>query len=295
MKKIYLFSTIMAGVLWGLISIFIKPLSQAGVTSLQVVAVRAIISAIGMLCVILIKDRSLLKIQLRDLWMFFGTGVISLTFFSLCYFTTIIECGVSVAVVLLYTSPIFILLLSLVLFKEKLTAIKVLALILTFAGCVFVSGLSGDTTVSAKGIFIGLLSGLGYGLYSIFSRFALKKYSSFTVTFYTFVFSGLSLLPFCKLNNLALILDGRICLLLVGISILCTVLPYVFYTYGLSGLETGVAAIFVTVEPLVGTLIGFILFKEEISIVKIAGICLIFASVIMLAREQPKKSLEENN
>lgn len=283
----------MAGVLWGLISIFIKPLSAAGATSLQIVCVRAVISALGMLCVILIKDSSLLKIQLRDLWMFFGTGVISLTFFSLCYFTTIIECGVSIAVVLLYTSPIFILLLSLVLFKERLTFVKVIALILTFGGCVFVSGVSGQTTVSARGIFVGLLSGLGYGLYSIFSRYALKKYSSFTVTFYTFVFSGLSLLPFCHINELSGILDGRISLLLIGISILCTVLPYVFYTYGLSGLETGVAAIFVTVEPLVGTLIGFILFREEISIAKIAGIVLIFTAVILLGREKPAQNPEK--
>lgn len=283
----------MAGVLWGLISIFIKPLSAAGATSLQIVCVRAVISALGMLCVILIKDSSLLKIQLRDLWMFFGTGVISLTFFSLCYFTTIIECGVSIAVVLLYTSPIFILLLSLVLFKERLTFVKVIALILTFAGCVFVSGVSGQATVSARGIFVGLLSGLGYGLYSIFSRYALKKYSSFTVTFYTFVFSGLSLLPFCHINELSGILDGRISLLLIGISILCTVLPYVFYTYGLSGLETGVAAIFVTVEPLVGTLIGFILFREEISIAKIAGIVLIFTAVILLGREKPAQNPEK--
>ena len=68
----------------------------------------------------------------------------------------------------------------------------------------------------------------------------------------------------------------------MGIAVLCTVLPYFFYTYGLSGLETGKAAILVTVEPLVGTLVGFLLWKEDVSVAKVAGIVLILVAVVLL-------------
>jgi drug/metabolite transporter (DMT)-like permease len=75
-----------------------------------------------------------------------------------------------------------------------------------------------------------------------------------------------------------------------GIAILCTVLPDIFYTLSLSGLETGMAAILVTVEPLVATLLGFFLWKEDVSVLKIIGIILIFGSVLLLGT---KKSFDE--
>lgn len=286
----YAFFTILAGIFWGGISLFIRPLSAAGLSSLQVVALRGIISFVLMFFVLLIKDRKLLKIQLNDLWMFIGTGVISLTFFSVCYFTTILEVGTSVAVILLYTSPIFILIFSRILFREKITLLKFIALILTFAGCILVSGIGSGNSMTIKGFLIGLCAGLGYGLYSIFSRYALKKYNSLTVTFYTFLFSSISILPFCKPQQIPSCLDWKVFLLLVGIGVFCTVLPYIFYTYGLSGLETGTAAILVTIEPLVGTIVGFLIWKEDISFMKITGILLIFVAIILCSIKKKRNS-----
>lgn len=292
----YVIFTILAGVLWGCISIFIKTLADLGLSSIHVMFIRATLSAVMLFFFLLIKDRSLLKIKLRDLWMFIGTGVVSLSFFSLCYFTTILEVGASVAVILLYTSPIFVLILSVLLFKEKINARKIIALVLTFAGCILVTGIigsgnavttAGSSQITLKGFLIGLCAGFGYALYSIFSRFALKKYDSFTVTFYTFVFSGLSLIPFAMGTTgtalfVKMLPNQRFWLFAVGIALFCTVLPYIFYTLGLSGLETSKAAILVTVEPLVGTLIGFIVYNESVSVAKIIGIVCIFVSVILL-------------
>ena len=277
----YIFSTVLAGVLWGIISIFLKNLVNAGFTSMQVLAMRSVLSAFFMFIFLLFKNKKLLKIELRDLWMFVGTGVISLTFFSVCYFHTIIESGASVAVILLYTSPIFVLLLSALIFKEKITKFKIIALVLTFAGCILVSGAGGENHLSLRGFLIGLCAGLGYALYSIFSRFALKKYDSLTVTFYTFLFSSLSTVPLSNAAAMIPLLNSTSVLLLCGIALVCTVLPYIFYTYGLTGLENSKAAIFVTVEPLVGTLVGILLWHEEITLFKACGILFIFTALLL--------------
>jgi len=213
--------------------------------------------------------------------MFAGTGVISLTFFSVCYFHTIIESGASVAVILLYTSPVFVLLLSALIFKEKITKFKIIALVLTFAGCILVSGAGGENHLSLRGFLIGLCAGLGYALYSIFSRFALKKYDSLTVTFYTFLFSSVSAVPLSNAAAMIPLLNSTSVLLLCGIALVCTVLPYIFYTFGLTGLENSKAAIFVTVEPLVGTLVGILLWHEEITLFKACGILFIFTALLL--------------
>ena len=280
--NVFTLCTILAGVLWGTISVFLKNLSSSGLSLIQITACRAVFSSFFLFVYFLVKDKNLLKIKLKDIWMFVGTGVVSLTFFSLCYFSTILESGASIAVILLYTSPIFILLLSAILFKEKITKIKLFALILTFVGCIFVTGIGGENHLSAKGLFIGLCAGFGYALYSIFSRFALKKYKPLTVTFYTFVFSSISLLPFCNIVEICSSFSEKSLLFLIGIALICTVLPYIFYTYGLSGLETGKAAILVTVEPLVGSLIGIFVWKENLDMLKLIGIIMIFIAVILI-------------
>ena len=279
----YTISVIAAGVLWGIISIFIKGLNGGNLSPVQILQLRAIIASVLMAPCLFIIDKKLLCFSLKDIWMFIGTGVISLTFFSMCYFQTIIESGASVAVILLYTSPIFVILFSLVLFKEKVTAVKLTALIMTFIGCIMVSGLGRDDGgITAKGFIVGLGSGLGYALYSIFSRYALKKYHVLTITFYTFLFSGITIIPFSGLEMSSIISQPQLLLYGVGIAMFCTVLPYLFYTFGMTKLETGKAAILVTVEPLVGTLVGCCLYGEPMTIVKAFGILLTFGAVILL-------------
>lgn len=291
MKTKYIFSTILAGCMWGIISIFLKGLYGSGLSQLQVMFFRSMVATLVFFFYILFKDRSMLKIKFKDLWIFIGSGVFSLTFFTLCYFRTILETGASIAVVLLYTSPIFVLILSLFLFKERITVLKVVALILTFAGCILVAGIGSQESLSVKGFLIGLCSGLGYALYSIFGRFALKKYKQPTLLFYTFLFSGISVLPFCRVQDVALSFSPKVFLLILGIGIVCSVLPYAFYTYGLSGLETGMAAIFVTVEPLVGCLVGILLWKEPVSVLKVTGILIMLTAIILLGLSPSKKEL----
>ena len=283
----YTLSVIAAGVLWGIISIFIKGMNAGKISPLQIVQLRTIIASAILALYLFFTDKKMLCFRLKDIWMFIGTGVISLTFFSLCYFQTIIESGASVAVILLYTSPIFVILLSLALFRERITAVKLIALVMTFAGCILVSGLGRDSGgITVKGFIVGLGSGLGYALYSIFSRYALKKYHVLTIIFYTFLFSGISIIPVSGIALAGGLLQPRILLYGAGIAVFCTVLPYLFYTYGMTKLETGKAAILVTVEPLVGTLVGCCLYGEPMTVLKALGILLTFGAVILLGTDK---------
>ena len=151
-----------------------------------------------------------------------------------------------------------------------------------------VTGFGGGNSISVTGFLIGLCSGLGYALYSIFGRIALKKYRQTTLLFYTFLFSTLAMLPFAEVTQIPSLLSVKNVLLTAGIAVICTVLPYAFYTFGLSGLETGKAAIFVTIEPLAGSLVGILLFHEDISLQKICGIIVMLVAIIILGQSEKK-------
>ncbi len=285
MKTRAVFYVILAGVLWGVISIFINNLSAAGLDSLQISLARLFVAAVGFTGFLAIKDPSRLRIRLKDVWMFIGTGIISVALFNTCYFYTMISSGASVAVVLLYTSPVWIMLMSAVLFKERITIRKCAVVLITLLGCMLVTGLlTGNVSITAFSLLTGIASGVFYGLYTIFGKFALKKYDSLTVTAYTFLFGFIGSIPLGKpVQTIKLLInEPKVLIFVVGIGIVSTILPYVFYTMGLKYLDSGRASILVAVEPLVGAVIGMTLYHEDHNFMKILGIVLILAAIVIL-------------
>lgn len=295
MNKKAALSVILAGALWGIIAVFINNLSAAGLDAMNISFVRMSVSASVFLLFVLLTDRSKLKIKLKDIWIFACTGIVSVVMFNCCYFYTLIHSQASVAVVLLYTSPAFILLLSAVFFKEKITPIKVSALILTLCGCVFTAELIGSGAGITPFIMLtGIGSGLFYGLYTIFGRIALKKYDKVTVTVYTFVFGFIGSIFVGKpVETVTKISDKpQMLIWCIGVGVICTVLPYFLYTSGLQSLENSKAAILVAVEPLVGAIIGMTVYHESRGLQKIIGIICISCGIILL--NLPDKKAEKS-
>ncbi len=274
---------------WGVIGLFSRPLSAAGLSPLQVTLVRSVTVAVLMGALLLIKDRSLFRVKLRDFWMFLGTGLISIVFFNVCYFSTIQMTTLATASILLYTAPCFVMLMSAVFFKEPITAQKLAALALAFGGCVLVSGLTAGG-ITPLGLLTGVGSGLGYATYSIFGKVALKKYHTFTLIFYTFVVSTVCLLPFAGAGEAADILvhSGRGALMALGLGLVSTFMPYVCYTTGLESVEAGKASVLAFAEPMVATISGILVYHEKLHLMNAVGIVLIFLAIVLL-NVQPRR------
>ncbi len=286
MKKTrsYLY-VIAAAALWGCLGLFFRLLSGVGFSQMQVVAIRVTVAAAVLAVVMAIKDRKLFRFRLKDVWCFIGTGIVSLVFFNWCYFTAMDLTGLSVAAVLLYTAPIFVMALSVWLFKERFGKWKLVALIVTFLGCVLVTGLiEGSGRVSAAGIFAGLGAGVGYALYSIFGRYALMRgYHSMTISFYTFLFAAAAAVPLSGIWNVpAQFWNTDTLLGALGIGVLCCLIPYWLYTMGLEGIENSRASIIATIEPVVAAVLSVTVFGEQLSVWKIIGMLCIFSSVVFL-------------
>lgn len=282
-----------AAALWGCIGIFTRNLFAAGYTAIQIVAVRAVLTCLCVLCIILCKDRTLLRIRPRDLWMFFGTGICSFLFFNICYMSSIGENSLSVACILMYTSPFWVTALSAPLFKETLTPRKLGALLICFVGCAMVCLSSSLRLTLPAGLIYGLLSGLGYALYSIFGKYAAAKYNTLTVTFYTFLFASLGSIPICRPTALLPLLSDPLNLVLtVGVAVFCTILPYLLYTYGLSKTTAGKAAVLAIVEPVFAALVGWTVFGEALGVLGILGIVAV-AGGLMLLESRKKQPTEK--
>ena len=264
---------------------FARNLYAAGFGPLEVAQTRITTGLILVGLYILLFNRGQFKVKLKDIWCFLGTGIISLLLFSTCYFSALNYTSLAVAAILLYTAPFFVMLLSLLLFKEKMNSKKVLALILAFTGCVLVSGVGGDTVFSWKGILLGLGSGFFYALYSIFGRYAINRgYGAWTMTFYTFLFCsiGCAFLSDWQVIGGVMAESGANILWVLGLGFVTAFLPYVLYSTGLEHMESSKASILASVEPVVSALFGVFVFHETLSLWGVLGIDMVLGAIIVL-------------
>ena len=287
MKNKYLATAfvLMAAALWGTTGLFVRYFTAVGLGSMDVVALRVLAAALFLPVVVGLLKPDGFRVKIKDLWCFLGTGMLSIAMFSYCYFRTIVASSMAVAAVLLYAAPVIVVLLSAVFFKEKITWLKAAACAVAFLGCVLVSDLKGGVVPPAA-LLTGILSAIGYALYSIFSRCAMNRgYHSFTIILYTFWFSLLGVLPFADLPGTLMKVQsaGWECWGMVFLmGVVTAILPYAFYTLGLSGLEAGKASVMASLEPVVAALLGAAVFKEIPSLMSLAGIVLVLTGVVLL-------------
>jgi DME family drug/metabolite transporter len=278
-------AVVAAATIWGTLGLFAKILYAQGVSFESLVAVRASIgwAAVSLFVLATGRARSL-RVSGRDLAFLAPLGLVGIGFFYLLYFYTVRESTVGTAAILLYSSPAFVVVLARLFLKEALNAAKVLALFLTIGGIFLVAGAydPANLEVSPKVLLAGLLSGLTYGLYSIFGRPVAGRLGPSVILSYA-LFFGASLLVVTALPTLGTLAGlsvGSYALLLM-LAVVHTTLAFALYTFGLGRLGAGRAAIVATVEPVVAGALGAVLLGEDLTFPKVVGAGLVLSGAAL--------------
>jgi drug/metabolite transporter (DMT)-like permease len=284
-RRLPMIAILSAGCLWGLMGIFTREMTAIGFALSDTLIVRCSVACAAFGLTLLARNRRLFRIQLRHLGIFAGAGICSMLFFTYTYFQCISITSLSTAAILLYTAPSMVMLMSLVIFHERLTAIKIAALVMAFAGCALVSGVGGGGTVTARGVAYGLCAGFGYALYSIFARLLLNRgYDSRTVNFYAMLFAAAGACVIWggvrPVKLMAASGTGLLWSLCAGL--VSCYLPYLLYTYGMTKVETGKASVMASTEPVVATLMGALLYQEKLPLISVLGVLLVIGAVCAL-------------
>jgi len=180
MKKRAFFYIIAAGVLWGTSGIFVNYLVPKGYHSLQLTAVRGVVSLLFFAIYSAIRDRRAFKVSPKELLFFLGVGL-SQFGTAAFYFMSMTATSISTAVVLMYTAPIYVTVFSALFLGEKFSKPKILALCMMIVGCAFVSGLVGGLRFDLLGIIFGIISGISYASYNILTKITMMhSYSPFS-------------------------------------------------------------------------------------------------------------------
>ena len=274
-----------AASIWGTLGLFAKILYAEGVSFEALVAVRASIGwAAILLFVLLTRGAGSLRVARRDLLFLIPLGIVGIGAFYLLYFFTVRESTVGTAAILLYSSPAFVALLALIFLKETLGLLRLLALALTFGGIFLVVGGydPGALEVSILVLTTGLLSGLTYGLYSIFGKPIAGHLEPAVILSYALGFGSLLLVLAALPTFYTLVgLSSGSYVLLFMLAVVHTALAFGLYTVGLKCLDAGQAAIVATVEPVVAGAIGVVVLGEKLTALKVIGALLVLVGAAL--------------
>lgn len=297
MKQILYLMPIISGAMWGSAGIFVRKLTELGMNSYTVVSVRVVLAVLILAVWLGIYDKDLLKIKLKDLWIFVAGGVVGMFGLNICYNFAISELSLSLAAVLLSLSPVFVLFMAAILFKEKITSKKVICMTIAIAGCVLASGvLESASTMrwSVKGIIVGTIGAFFYGLYGIISKTAMERgYHAFTTTFYCLFMVMLVVIPLTNwklVTNVVVANPVKMSVFLVIHSLCTSVLPYILYTFSIRYIDAGMASILASGEPVAAMIFGVIFFSEIPTVLSVVGIVLVIVALALLSMPDKKHS-----
>lgn len=294
MKKIYLILPILAGIMFGSSGIFVRTLTQNGIDQPTLLFLRFSIAIVPILIAILLTDRKLFKIELKDIPLFLACSLCILGL-NLCYNQSMNTVPLSLAAVLLSIAPIYVLVIAYFLFGEKITSKKLVCMILAIFGCILMTGVL-ESDLGSISTF-GILSGIGAGLFWAFYLMASKKSienenHTFTILFYSIIFITIALIPFSdfgQISNFVSINPAFTIMFLILHSTFSFALPYIFSTLSLKYIDSGTSSILLSgAEPFAALIFGFLIYAEIPTPLMFCGFILTIIAMMMLSRNDTK-------
>lgn len=274
---------ILSAFTFGLIPLFSLPLLANGMTTATLLSYR-FVAATLITAILMLLRRESFKVRRKHLFSLFILGVIY--FFSAMLLLSGYDfLTTGVATVIHFTYPLFVALLMLLFYRQRLPLSKVVTILVATLGVALLSGLfDKEQTVSLFGVSIVTISGLCYALYIIVvNKSGVDTLSSLSLSFYVLgVTSILCLLYALGTGTFSIPCNYMDWGNIIGLSILSTVISNLLLIKAISNLGSTSAAILGALEPLTAVVVGISVFEETLSLSSFLGIVLVLTSVITL-------------
>lgn len=274
-----------AGILWGIIGIFVNELSALGVSVQFMSFLRMSFAFLIMFTISAIKHgKKIFILDKRVIFLCALLGLICHGVFNICYSTSIKLNGVGTAAVLMYSAPVFTAIACKILFHENFSGTKIFALILNILGCILTvtGGNFANNNISWLGILAGLYSGFGYGMVAVIGKLAGEKTDSMIISAYSYLFAMIFLFVFTRPE---IIISSKILTLGFLYGLIPTSLAYLFYYMGLGKIrDVSRAPVIASIEPVTAMIAGFIIYNEVIGAANLVGILFVLVSIIIIVK-----------
>jgi drug/metabolite transporter (DMT)-like permease len=278
MAKVKLITSML---IFGTIGIFVKYVPYP---SSLIALVRGIIGVLFLIAAMGFMKHPISLKALKKNWLLLLLSGIAIGANWICLFEAYRYTTVSVATLCYYMAPIFVILLSPIVLKERLTWVKAICILLAFIGIGLVSGVNSDFDLlnDSKGILYGLSAAVLYCSIILMNKF-IKEISPMESTTLQLGISALVLFPYTLITGSTVSLDfnWKIGILLLVLGIIHTGLAYFFYFSSIPQLEGQTVAIYSYIDPIVAIILSGFILQEQITVIQIFGAILILGAAFL--------------
>jgi drug/metabolite transporter (DMT)-like permease len=268
---------------FGTLAIFGRFLYAAGLDTFTLLFLRFTCAAAIMALILILRRESLPRG--RVLWQLIGMGALGYAGQSFTYLSAIKYASPGLVALLLYLYPMIVFVLSVLFLREKITWVKVAALVVALIGTGLTVGPAGGET---RGVILAILAALIYSVYIIVGAGVMKQVGALQSSLVIFVSAGLVYGTLTYLNGAHFPASSFGWLSLAGIVVFATVIPVVTFLAGLERIGPTNASLLSTLEPVVTVLLAWWLFGDQLGTITLVGGALILAAVVVLTRSEMK-------
>lgn len=274
----------LSGVGFGVLSILVKTAYSLGGDPFTILGVRFVLATILIWIIALRLDRPALRMDPRDIVYIALVGPLGVGIGSMLYFSALTFVDASLYVALFYTYPAVVNVASAIVFREPLTLRQGLALVITFAGVVLVTGLLGQGQVNASvpGILLGLATGAAYAVYTLGMQRQLRRHPPLAINAYLLTFGTLSVLIVRPPTQWSGALTLPVLAVIATMAVVCTIGPIVLYLTGIRRIGAGAASIVSNMEPITTIVLAVLLLGEVLDPLQMTGIVAVLGGVLIL-------------
>lgn len=280
-----IFYIAIASIAFGIMPILAKLAYKGGANPINTLALRFTFASIILFIYIKTKKLSL-RVSKEQIKLILFMGVIGYSMTSILLFTSYNYIDVGIAGMILHTYPLMVMILSIIIYKEKFKLKKFLYLMVTTIG-VFIMLDIKVGSINTIGVVLVLLSALCYAIYVLgASNDKVKNIDSYVMTFYISIISAIvgstTGIVTNSFNN-PINFYGIISILLI--AFISTVVALMAFLKGVKLIGPTNSAIFSALEPIVSLVLGVIILGESISFKIIIGSTIIILAMIELAKD----------
>ena len=277
----------MAAFLFGAAGALAKILFRAEISPIDLTAIRAIVTNSLIALFLMITSRQALRLTRDAMPLLLASGI-AFTAVNISFYLAISKINVGAAITLEYTAPLFVLILSVLLHKRRLSWRDVSTVGVAIIGCFLLNGTSTSVFSLSSGVLWGLFCGFSFGVANMIGNACSGRGITPTfVTFYSFLVSALIWMPTLPFLSMWQIQTDLATLSLIGfITVVATIIPYWLLMYGLRHVDALPATIVGMLDPVAAGLLAFILIGETLTGGHITGIALILLAISFLTRSQ---------
>ncbi len=246
------------------------------------------------LLTLLPKNR--VKLEKKDIFTVAVCGLTGIMLYAVLQNIAMQWTSASSATLIIASYPIITLLMESLIYKKKLSVVKIIAVLIAIVGVVILAYVKAETRIEGEllGILLLVLAGVVWAVYNFMTKKVVNRYPPITLLFYSTLFGTIFMLPLALLERAQWQQPTAVsflCMMFLGVF--CSVIAFLLYNHGLKTMAPSTITSMLNLVPIFGVFFSWLLLGEQVTLRKFVGGAIVIFGVMLSVRNTKTESDKE--